>query len=85
MSNEFKSTLQSEIGLDEIKRDLQMPPTIPTPAPPPPVSRDVPSELFMSDDEVVTEDMKVRAAFAARPHPGAPWPRAFHAHSPLSL
>ena len=69
VSNEFKSTLQSEIGLDEIKRDLQMPPTTPTPAPPPPVSRDVPSELFVSDDEVVTEDMKVPSFSAALPPP----------------
>jgi hypothetical protein len=83
VSNEFKSTLQSEIGLDEIKRDLQMPPTTSKPAPPPPVSRDVPSELFVSDDDVVTEDMKVRAVCAALPRPAALCPRALHAHSPL--
>lgn len=68
MSNEFKSTLQSEIGLDDIKRDLQTPTPKRAP-PPPPVSRDVPAELFVADPAdaaaSVTQDMKVRATRGA--------------------
>jgi len=55
VSTEFKNTLESEIGLEEMKKELRTP--VPKPAPIPP--------KLGTEDDIVTEEMKAQAAKAA--------------------